>query len=275
MKVPARFYATQTMLPQIFKDRSLNQLVNVTALPGINKYALAMPDIHEGYGFPIGGVAAIEAETGVISPGGVGYDINCGVRLLISQLFYEEIKDKLVDLTNQIQRDVPSGVGRGGMLRLNTKELNNVLKYGARWAVQKGYGTEDDLNYLEENGEFKIAEPTLVSDQAKKRGADQIGTLGAGNHFLEIQKVTEVFDLDIAKQFGVEKNKITVMIHTGSRGLGHQVCTDYVRLLDRAAVKYNIKIPDRELACVPFKSDEGQKYFKAMAAAANFAWCNR
>ncbi len=275
MKVPARFYASERMLEQLFSDRSLEQLINITTLPGVTKYALAMPDIHEGYGFPIGGVAAIDAETGVISPGGVGYDINCGVRLLNSGLFYQDIKDKLVNLANQIQRDVPSGVGRGGMLKLNTRQLDDVLKRGARWAVEQGYGQEDDLNYLEENGEFKIADPALVSDRAKKRGADQVGTLGAGNHFLEIQKVSEIFEEEIAKKLNLEKDKIIVMIHTGSRGLGHQVCTDYVRLLDRAVLKYKIKLPDRELACVPFKSKEGQSYFKAMAAAANFAWCNR
>src|SRR3989338_7037991 len=275
MRVPARFYASEKMLAQILSDRSLAQLINVATLPGIAIYALAMPDIHEGYGFPIGGVAAIDAQTGVISPGGVGYDINCGVRLLTSELSYPEIKDRLTDLANQIQRDVPSGVGRGGRLKLSAKELDGVLQRGARWALQKKYGQESDLEYLEENGEFKTADPALVSEHAKKRGLDQLGTLGAGNHFLEIQKVEEVFDADLAKIFNVRKNQITVMIHTGSRGLGHHGCHDYVRLLDQTMAKYQIKLPDRELACAPCKSDEGQKYFKAMAAAANFAWANR
>jgi len=275
MKVPARVYATEKMLQKIKEDRSLEQLVNVATLPGVEKYSLAMPDIHEGYGFPIGGVAAIDAETGVISPGGVGYDINCGVRLLVSQLNVDDVKDQITNLANQIQRDVPSGVGRGGELKLNQKQLDQVLKTGARWAVEQGYGQNNDLDCLEENGEFKIADPSLVTDHAKKRGRDQLGTLGAGNHFLEIQRVEQIYDQEVADVFGLTQNQITFMIHTGSRGLGHQICTDYVRILDRAIQKYKIKLPDRELACAPFKSTEGQYYYKAMAAGANFAWANR
>jgi len=194
-------------------------------------------DRHEGYGFPIGGVAAIDIETGVISPGGVGYDINCGVRLLTSQFQIDDVKDRLIDLVNQIQRDVPSGVGRGGDFKLNSKQLNKLLEQGARFIVEQGYGKDDDLIYQEENGEFKVAEPSLVSDRAKKRGFDQSGTLGAGNHFLEIQRVEQIFDEDVAKVFGLTKDQITIMIHTGSRGLGHQICTDYVRNLDRAIQK--------------------------------------
>lgn len=275
MKVPARVYASKEMLQKISKDRSLEQLVNVATLPGIEKYSLAMPDMHEGYGFPIGGVAAIDTESGVISPGGVGYDINCGVRLLTSSFTVEDVEDYITDLANQIQRDVPSGVGRGGELKLSHSQLDQVLKIGARWAVEQGYGQNNDLDCLEENGEFKAADPSLVSDHAKKRGRDQLGTLGAGNHFLEIQRVEQVFDEEVAKIFGLRKDQITFMIHTGSRGLGHQVCTDYVRNLDRALQKYKIRLPDRELACAPFKSPEGQNYFKAMACGANFAWANR
>lgn len=271
MRVPARFYTSKEMLPQIMKDRSLDQLVNVATLPGVERYALAMPDMHEGYGFPIGGVAAIRVKDGVISPGGVGYDINCGVRLLKADFNLEDIKDHLVDLVNQMQRDVPSGVGRGGDLKFSGNELDDLLKKGAGYLIEEGYGLEKDLEQLEENGQYKIADPNMVSDRAKKRGKDQCGTLGAGNHFLEIQRVDQVFD----NRFGLEKDQIVVMIHTGSRGLGHQICTDYVRLMDQAMAKYGIKLPDRELACAPFDSKEGQNYLKAMAAGANFAWANR
>ncbi len=275
MRVPARIYASEKMLEQILEDRSPEQLVNVATLPGILKYALAMPDIHEGYGFPIGGVAAMDAKRGVISPGGVGYDINCGVRLLTSSFSHSELAPHLVDLANQIARDVPSGVGRGGRMVLDKEDLNEVLEGGAARIVAQGYGVKEDLEHAEEGGCLSNADASLVSDHAKDRGRDQLGTLGSGNHFLEIQRVEKIFLPEIAKIFGMRENQITVMIHTGSRGLGHQVCTDYVRLMNEKLSVWNIKLPDRELASAPLDSDEGQRYFKAMAAAANFAWANR
>ncbi|MBI5071822.1 RtcB family protein [Candidatus Falkowbacteria bacterium] len=275
MRVPARIYASEKMLEEIQEDRSLEQLVNIATLPGILKYALAMPDIHEGYGFPIGGVAAMDAKRGVISPGGVGYDINCGVRLLTSSFLHSELAPYLVDLANQIARDVPSGVGRGGRMVLNEKDLDAVLLGGAGRMVAQGYGVKEDLEKSEEGGCLLNADASLVSDHAKQRGRDQLGTLGSGNHFLEIQRIEKIFLPEVAKIFGMRENQITVMIHTGSRGLGHQVCTDYVRLMNEKLPSWNIKLPDRELASAPLDSDEGQRYFKAMAAAANFAWANR
>jgi len=275
MRVPARVYASEKMLEHIFEDRSLEQLVNVTTLPGILKYGLAMPDIHEGYGFPIGGVAAMDAKHGVISPGGVGYDINCGVRLLVSSFSHSELSEQLVDLANQIARDVPSGVGRGGRIVLDEKEMVEVLEGGARRLVAQGYGVKDDLEKMEEDGCLLGADAAEVSQHAKDRGRDQLGTLGSGNHFLEIQRVEKIFLPEVAKIFGLHENQITVMIHTGSRGLGHQVCTDFVKIMDARLPEWGIKLPDRELACSPLDSPEGQRYFKAMAAAANFAWANR
>ncbi|RJR31591.1 RtcB family protein [Candidatus Parcubacteria bacterium] len=274
MRVPARIYATEKMLKKIGQDRSLDQLINVTTLPGVYKYCLAMPDMHEGYGFPIGGVAAVDAENGIISPGGVGYDINCGVRLLTGGFNFDESKDLILDLANQIQRDVPSGVGRGGKIKLDKKEIDEVLKNGALWAVYRGYGEKRDLEFTEEEGRLKNADPEFVFERAKKRGQDQVGTLGAGNHFLEIQKVEAVYDNTAAQHFELKKNQIVFMIHTGSRGLGHQVCTDYVRILNKE-MPSDIRLPDRELVCAYFNSEQGQSYFKAMSAAANFAWANR
>lgn len=270
MRVPARFYTSEKMLDQVLGDHSLEQLVNVATLPGVERYALAMPDIHEGYGFPIGGVAGIRVEDGVISPAGVGYDINCGVRLLRSETSHSDIKNKLVDLTHQIQRDVPSGVGRGGRIKIGEKSMDKVLKLGAKRIVEMGCASEEDLALCEGFGSMAGADPDKVSDQAKKRGYDQLGTLGAGNHFLEIQRVERIFDEEVAKVFGLSKDQIVIMIHSGSRGLGHQVCTDYVRIMQRATLNHK-----RELACVPFESSEGQDYFKAMAASANYAWANR
>lgn len=275
MRVPARIYIKQKMLEDILEELSVQQLINVATLPGVEKYAMAMPDIHQGYGFPIGGVAAMRAKDGVISPGGVGYDINCGVRLLASNLHVDEAKDDILTLANQMQRDIPSGVGRGGELKLKAKELDEVLNKGSKWALKKGYATEEDIEMTEEGGCYDVADASAVSDKAKRRGSDQVGTLGAGNHFAEIQEVTDIFDEKAARTFGLFKGQITVMIHTGSRGFGHQVCTDYVQLMNKVMDKYDIHLPDRELACVPFESDEGQQYFGAMAAAANFAWANR
>jgi len=275
MRVPARIYASEKMLEEILEDRSVEQLINVATLPGILKYSLAMPDIHEGYGFPIGGVAAMDAKRGVISPGGVGYDINCGVRLLTSSFLHSELVPHLVDLANQISRDVPSGVGRGGRMVLNKKDLDDVLEGGAERLVAQGYGVKEDLEHAEEDGCLTNADVSLVSEHAKDRGRDQLGTLGSGNHFLEIQRVEKIFLPEVAKIFGLYENQITVMIHTGSRGLGHQVCTDYVRLMNEKLSSWKINLPDRELSSAPLDSDEGQRYFKAMAAAANFAWANR
>jgi tRNA-splicing ligase RtcB (3'-phosphate/5'-hydroxy nucleic acid ligase) len=271
MRVPARLYATEKLLEGISHDRSLGQLMNVATLPGIYKYALAMPDAHEGYGFPIGGVAATLLPDGVISPGGIGYDINCGVRLLRSTLTFQELKPHLQKLAAALNSAVPSGVGKGGRLKLSNSDLDKVLQSGARWAVENGYGGQDDLNNIESNGSLKEADPSLVSSHAKERGRDQVGTMGAGNHFVEIDRVAEIYD----QEFGLFPDQVLVMIHTGSRGLGHQVATDYIRTMIKALGKYKISLPDSELACAPFSSPEGSDYFQAMSAAANFAWANR
>ncbi|MBU1159661.1 RtcB family protein [Patescibacteria group bacterium] len=271
----ARFYASEKMLDEIFRDRSLQQLINVTSLPGIRGYALAMPDMHEGYGFPIGGVAAMDYETGVISPGGIGYDINCGVRLLRSDKNFEEIKNHIESLSQKLYQKIPSGVGRGGKLRLNNQELDEVLENGVQWAAQKGFGDEEDLKHIESEGKLKEARADAVFEHAKNRGRDQIGTMGAGNHFVEVDVVDGIFHEEQARILGLFKNQVVILIHTGSRGLGHQVATDYIKIMVRALSKYNIKIPDLELACAPFSSKEGQQYFSAMSAAANFAWLNR
>lgn len=276
MKVPARIYASEKMLEDILKDESLKQLVNVATLPGIVERAIVMPDVHQGYGMPIGGVAAFDLENeGIISAGMTGFDINCGVRILTSSFKAVELKEKLPDLTSQIQRDVPSGVGRGGPLRLNSSQLDMVLNQGSCFIVAQGYGTEEDLESTEEKGSFSAARASAVSPYAKKRGADQLGTLGAGNHFLELQEVVAIFDEKAAETFGLFKGQLTVMIHCGSRGLGHQVCTDYSRRTLNELIKKGIRLPDRELAYAPFESQLGQDYFGAMAASANFAWANR
>lgn len=275
MRVPARFYASENMIEDILRDRSLGQLVNVTALPGIEKYGLAMPDMHEGYGFPIGGVTAMNLEEGVISPGGVGYDINCGMRLLKSNCKEEEIKTHLDKLAAEIQKEVPSGLGRGRQMRLDIKSLDKVLERGAQAPVEQGYGSKDDLENCESNGRMPEADASFVSDHAKGRGRDQVGTLGSGNHFLEIQRVDEILDKETALRFGLFEEQIVIMIHTGSRGLGHQIATDYIRIMMAAMQKYGIKLPDRELAACPIDSSEGKKYFSAMACGANYAWANR
>lgn len=275
MKVAARIFASQKMLPEIFRDKSLDQLVNVAALPGIVGQALVMPDAHEGYGFPIGGVAATEYPDGVISPGGIGYDINCGVRLLKSALTFDDINHHQGILAKKLFEAIPSGVGRGGRVKLDNKQLDAVLQNGANWAVANGYGQRGDTKFLESGGVLINADPSCVSDQAKQRGHDQIGTLGAGNHFVEVDKVEEIFEQDIARTFGLFKNQVVVLIHTGSRGLGHQVATDYIRTMLTKLSDYGITLPDRELACAPLSKKEGTEYFNAMAAAANFAWVNR
>ena len=277
MQTSALIFADEKMISSIRNDNALEQTANMTMLPGIIGKAMAMPDIHWGYGFPIGGVAAFDSDKGVISPGGVGYDVNCGVRLVRTSLHIDDLDEgKITNLVDEMFKNVPSGLGSKAKIRLNKKELNDVLKIGARWAVENGYGWEEDINFLEENGCLKDADPSNVSEKAKQRGMSQVGSLGAGNHFLEIQKVSEIFDQDAAKAFGVKDiGQIVVMIHTGSRGFGHQVCTDHLRVLEQAVKKYNIWLPDRQLACAPINSEEGKSYLKGMACAANFAWANR
>lgn len=275
MRVPGRIYINRSLLQGVEKG-ALDQCANVACLPGIIKYSIAMPDIHFGYGFPIGGVAAFDAEEGVISPGGVGFDINCGVRLLRTNLTYDEVKPKLRELVDDIFVNIPSGVGRKGKLRLSKNQLDDVLINGARWAVEQGYGWEKDIEHIEEQGSMPYADPSKVSEVAKSRGAPQLGTLGSGNHFLEIQRVEKIFDSEIAKAYGIEKEgQITVMIHTGSRGFGHQVCSDNLIKMEKAAKRYGIALPDRQLACAPANSPEAQNYFKAMCCAVNYAFANR
>ncbi|KPJ57581.1 tRNA-splicing ligase [Parcubacteria bacterium DG_74_2] len=275
MRVPARTYVSEKMLEESFKDRSLGQLINIATLPGIQKYALAMPDMHEGYSSPIGGVAAIRISDGIISPGMAGYDINCGMKLLKSEYSEKDVKPYLENLATEIQKEVPSGLGKGRKIKISIEQINRILEKGAQKLVEQGYGEKEDVENCEANGKLEWADINTVSDRAKNRGRDQVGTLGSGNHFLEIQKVKEVFNEKVAEAFGLFKDQIVIMIHTGSRGLGHQVCTDYLRIMIPAMQKYRIKVPDREFACVPFNSPEGQRYFGAMASAANYAWANR
>ncbi len=275
MRVPARIYADEKLLEATFRDRSLDQLVNTATLPGIVGYALAMPDIHQGYGFTIGGVAATRYPSGVISPGGVGYDINCGVRLMISDMEADEVKPHISTLIGALYRNVPSGVGEKGGIKLSPSQMDQVLEKGAAWTVKQGYGTQEDLERIEERGAMAGAEARAVSSRAKERGKSQLGTLGSGNHFLEIEEVVEVYDEEAGDVFGLFPGQLAVQVHSGSRGLGHQVCTDYVRSLQEAVNKYSIKLPDRELVCAPLDTPEGRNYFAAMAGAANYAWANR
>lgn len=276
MRVPARAYVSEKMLEESFKDRSLDQLVNVATLPGIQKYALAMPDMHEGYASPIGGVAAIRISDGVIAPGMQGYDINCGVRLIKSVHTAKELRPYLDNLATEIQKEIPSGLGRGRQIKLSTTEIDKILEGGVPFLVKQGYGEKEDIENCEAGGKLEWADADSVSKYAKNRGKDQVGTLGSGNHFLEVQKVEQILDADIARTFGLFQDQVVLMVHCGSRGLGHQVCTDYLRefipLMER---KYKIQVPDREFACVPFSSEEGQRAMAASAAAANFAWANR
>jgi tRNA-splicing ligase RtcB len=276
MRVPGLIYADDTMLAHIKKDNTPVQVANVACLPGIVKYSLAMPDIHWGYGLPIGGVAATDIEHGgVISPGGVGSDINCGVRLVRTNLFLKDVKDKFPILINNLFHNIPSGLGSKGMIRLSTKDEIDVLVNGSKWAVSKGYGTKEDLAHTEEGGCLEMADPDKVSHKAMERGRSQLGTLGSGNHFLEVQVVEKIYDTNVAKVFGLQEGQITVMIHSGSRGLGYQICEDYLRTMGDAVRKYGIFLPDRQLACAPFTSPEGKAYLGAMACAANYAWANR
>jgi tRNA-splicing ligase RtcB len=276
MHVPARVFADPTLVAQIERDHSLAQLVNVATLPGIWGAALGMPDIHEGYGFPVGGVAATVLPDGVISPGGIGFDINCGVRLLASELSRDEIAAKIEPLVHDVSRSIPAGYGRGGRMALTDEEIDHVLDEGCPYLVRHhGLGLSEDLDFIESGGALAGADSSAVSARAKQRGADQLGTLGGGNHFIELEVVDEIFDDAAARAFGLWPGQVTVLIHTGSRGLGHQVCSDYVPLMERAMPRYGIEVPDRQLACAPLSSPEGQRYFAAMAAAANFGWCNR
>ncbi len=274
MKVPGRIFLNDDSVKEI-DEGAIEQIANVACLPGIQKFSIGLPDVHFGYGFPIGGVAAFSARNGVISPGGVGFDINCGVRLIKTNLAEEDIKPKIKEIVDTLFKNIPSGVGSKGKIRLQESQIDEVLDNGAEWAVQNGYGWERDLEFLEEKGKMEAADSGKVSDKAKKRGIPQLGSLGSGNHFLEVQKMDEIFDKDIAKVFGLEKGQIVVLIHTGSRGCGHQICSDYLRVMDRAAKRYEINLPDRQLACAPVDSEEAQDYFKGMTAAANYAWANR
>ncbi len=276
MEVPVHIYANDYIMEKIQGDRTLDQICNVACLPGIKKHAIALSDAHQGYGFCIGGVAGTDAESGMISPGGVGYDINCGVRLLRTSLFEKDIKKVVPNLINSFFRNVPSGLGSKVKLDISFSDLDNVLNNGMNWTLDNGYANEKDLEHCEENGFLKDADASLVSQRAKQRGITQLGSLGSGNHFLEIQKVDEIYNEGIAKKLGIfEKDQITVMIHTGSRALGHQVCTDSLRNVERAVKKYDIKIPDRELSCVPADTPEARNYLSQMACAANFGFCNR
>ena len=262
-------------LEKALEKEAIEQVANVATLPGIVGSSLAMPDIHTGYGFSIGGVAAFDLKEGIISPGGVGYDINCGVRLLRTNLDKADVIPKIKELVENFYRDIPTGVGSKGKLRLNSDEHRKVLLQGARWVVEQGFGEKEDLERTESQGCIDGADPDLISSKAYERGRSQLGTLGSGNHFTEIQYVDEIYDESIANTLGLFSQQITVMIHTGSRGFGHQVCTDFLEVMQRAVKKYNIDLPDRELACAPFESPEARDYLAAMRAAANYAWANR
>jgi tRNA-splicing ligase RtcB len=276
MRTSALIFADDHMMESIKRDNAAEQTANVACLPGIVGKSMAMPDIHWGYGFPIGGVAAFDSQDGIISPGGIGFDINCGVRLVRTNLKFQEIKDKIVPLIDTVFGNVPSGVGESGKLRLSSAEMGEVLSKGAKWAVQKGYGWPEDLARSEENGSMQGGDPGKVSQKAIQRGSSQLGTLGGGNHFLEIQKVDRIFDPVAAKAFGIDaEEQIMVSIHTGSRGCGHQIATDYLKVMENSLRKYDLHVEDRQLACAPVSSQEGQDYFSAMVCAANYAWANR
>src|SRR5215210_2269929 len=276
MRVPARVFADEELLDAISTDSSLEQLQNVATLPGIVDAALAMPDIHQGYGFPVGGVAATELPDGVVSPGGVGYDINCGVRLLAAPFSEAELGQRRERLVHELSRRIPAGTGRGGPLDLRGADLERVLRDGPKALVEtRGIGSEDDIERTESRGCLEGADPAAVSERARERGGGQLGTAGSGNHFVEVQRVARILDAHAAEAFGLQEGQVTILIHSGSRGLGHQVCTDYVKRMDAAIARHGIELPDRQLACAPASSPEGRAYLAAMAAAANFAWANR
>ena len=272
MNVPVTIFASENLLEKIKQDDTINQAINMASLPGVLKNIVVCPDAHQGYGACIGGVSAFDTKTGVISPGEIGYDINCSVRLLKTNLKAEDIKGKEKEIVHSLFRSIPSGVGRGGKLKLDQKELDEVLINGAQWAIEKGYGNKEDWQHIEENGKLEGADPSAVSQRAKGRGMPQLGSLGAGNHFLDVLIVDEIFDENIAKTFGLEKDQVVIMIHCGSRGLGHQVASDYIKLMDE---KYGHPEFDRDLVNAPINSELGQKYLGAMACAANFAFANK
>jgi tRNA-splicing ligase RtcB (3'-phosphate/5'-hydroxy nucleic acid ligase) len=276
MNVPVTIYATDNLISKMVSDRTIDQAANVSTLPGVTKNVVVLPDGHEGYGFPVGGVAALDLEEGVISPGGVGYDINCGVRLLSTSLSEKDVKPNIKDLVNELFRSIPSGLGSQGSVKLTESNLNELLIEGVKWAVEKGYGWKQDAEVCEEGGRMIGADPQSVSNIARKRGSPQLGSLGSGNHFLEVQKVNSIYDEKAAKAMGItQEGQLTVLIHCGSRGLGHQICSDYLRISEIALRNRGMKLVDRELACVPNNSIEGEDYRKAMYCALNFAWSNR
>ena len=277
MNVPVKIYASDALVQKMKQDATFKQATNAACLPGIYKHSIVLPDGHQGYGFPIGGVAATDYENGVISPGGVGYDINCGVRILRTNLDEKDVRPKVRQLIDQLFADVPTGVGKQGKIHLRSHSgVDEILRDGSKWAVEEGYGWEEDLDHQEANGRIDIADPSEVPGSAKERGLKQSGTLGSGNHFIEIQLVDEIYDEEAAKLMGItRKGQVMVMIHSGSRGLGHQVCSEYIRKMTQAMRKYNIEVPDRELCCAPTTSPEGQAYLGAMSAAANYAFANR
>jgi tRNA-splicing ligase RtcB (3'-phosphate/5'-hydroxy nucleic acid ligase) len=276
MEVPVTIYANDNLISKMITDRTIDQATNVATLPGVIKHVVVLPDGHEGYGFPVGGVAATDLEEGVVSPGGVGYDINCGVRLIRTGLNEAELRPRLKDLVNELFRSIPTGVGSEGAFKLARSELDELLVEGTNWAIERGYGWDQDIEVCEESGRMSGADPSSVSDVARKRGAIQLGSLGSGNHFLEVQKVDKIYDQVAAKSMGLDhEGQVTILVHCGSRGFGHQVCSDYLRISEVALRKYGFKLADRELACVPNNSSEGEDYRKAMYSALNFAWCNR
>lgn len=275
MRVPGIIFIDQTMLEQAIKDRAAEQVINVATLPGIVCASLAMPDIHWGYGFPIGGVAAMDVEEGVISPGGVGFDIACGIRLLRTNLSKEDVDKVKPELMQELNRNVPKGVGKSGRVKVDRSEFNKAITMGARWGIGRGYGWEEDIEFLERRGCLAGADPDAVSQHAYERGHDQIGTLGSGNHFVEIQVVEEIYDEEAARACGLSLGQITVMIHSGSRGFGHQICTDYLKVMERVTARMGYQLPDRQLACAPIKSEEGVKYASGLACGVNYAVLNR
>lgn len=274
MRVPGRLFASESLFEGI-DPGTIDQIANVATLPGIQKYSMAMPDAHLGYGFAIGGVAAFDVEEGIISPGGVGFDINCGVRLIRTNLQKEDVAPHINQLIDELFNNVPSGVGSKSRFRASDRELDDAFLHGAKWAVEAGYGVEADVEHCEANGYMEGADPSKVSTKARTRGKPQFGTLGSGNHFLEVQYVDKIYDTKVASAFGIEEGQIMVMIHCGSRGAGHQICTDHLKELSQAVKSYGIEIPDKQLACAPAQSKEAQNYFKAMLCAANYAWANR
>ena len=275
MRVPGRVYASERMLKDIQQDKSLEQVANVAHLPGIQKYSIAMPDIHWGYGFPIGGVAAMDVDEGVISPGGVGYDINCGVRLMGTNLTEEDVRPKLRELVAELFNRVPCGVGVSGAVRLSKSDYRALIEKGAKWAIENGFGEAEDLERIEDYGRFPGGDLDAVSQKAFERGNDQIGTLGSGNHFLEVDVIDQIYDPGVADAFGLSRGQVCVLIHSGSRGFGHQICTDYIDKMISYMNREGIKLPDKQLACAHIKSREGQDYLAAFATAVNYAWTNR